>query len=197
MRAHWSKARAPRHTGTSVAVDPDVDPNAPTHRTATGMLEPQPAPPARTPRGTEPLETESTSHLVSGLFHDLRELGTAHVQAMRGEVSNELSALSTSLKLFSVALSVMSVAVLMFLLGVARMLADVFDVDLWITYLGFGAALGVGGYLLLRAANPAQRVADGKADLVPETTLREAKDTASFVKEQLGRVVKDEHTPRR
>ena len=59
--------------------------------------------------------------------------------------------------------------------------------------LGPEARVIAGGHSLLpmmklRLANPARRVADGNADLVPETALEDARDSASFLKDQLGRL---------
>ena len=128
---------------------------------------------------------------MAGLLGDFKDLATVHGEAMRSEVSSELAALGASLKLFMVALAVMTIAALMFCLGLARMLADVLHIELWWSYGGFALMAGLGGYLLLRAANPGRRVADGNADLVPETALADARDSASFVKDQLDRLTDD------
>jgi hypothetical protein len=165
-----------------------VEPNPPRAPDRDATVEPTTPRPSRTARGTEPIEHESTAHLVAGLFGDLKDLATAHGEAMRTEVSQELSALGTSLKLFMVALATMSIAALMLCLGVARLLADALDIELWWTYGGFAVVAGVASYLILRYANPARRVADGNADLVPEAALEDARDSATFLKEQLHRV---------
>jgi hypothetical protein len=155
--------------------------------------------PARSARGTgseprtrhasEPRD-ESTTDLVTGLLGDVKDLATAHGQALRNEVGEELSALSASLKIFSVALAVLSIGALLLVMAGAMALAVALDIQLWITYGGFSVVMLVIGYVLLKKANPAKRVADGKADLVPETSLGEAKGDLDFVKDQAGRLMR-------
>jgi hypothetical protein len=170
-----------------------VDRNLTTPRPPDAGAPPASPRPARTARGTaEPVAAESTPHLLSGLLADLRDLGSAHALSLRSEVSQELSALATSLKLFMVALSVLTVGVVLLFFGLAGMLADAVDIEVWWSYLGFAVVMVGGGYALLRAANPAKRVADGHADLVPETALADAKDSMSFVSDEMQRVVRSD-----
>lgn len=146
---------------------------------------------ARTARGTgsEP-RSESTADLVTGLLGDVKDLATAHGLALKNEVSEELGALATTLKMFTVALAIVSMGALLFVMAAALLVADVAAIPVWVTYGGFALVLlGVGAYLLT-AKNPAQNVADGRADLVPESSMADAKEGVDFLKEQAKRIVK-------
>jgi hypothetical protein len=152
---------------------------------------PPPGEPGRSARGTgsEP-RGESTTDLVTGLLGDVKDLAAAHGQALKNEVSDELGALAGTLKMFTVALAIVSMGALLFVMAAALLIADVAAIPVWVTYGGFALVLlGVGAYLLT-ARNPAQNVSDGRADLVPETSMADAKEGVDFLKEQAKRIVK-------
>jgi hypothetical protein len=160
------------------------------------MVPPHGAPPpssasARSARGTgsEP-RAESTADLVTGLLGDVKDLAAAHGQALRGEVSDELQALAGTLKMFAVALAVLSIGALLFMMALALFVADMAAIPVWATYGGFALALVAGGIYLLKAKNPAQKVSDGRADLVPETSIADAKEGVDFLKDQAKRLVR-------
>jgi hypothetical protein len=146
---------------------------------------------SRAARGTgSEARAESTTDLVTGLLGDVKDLATAHGQALRGEVSEELSALATTLKMFAVALAVLSMGALLFVMALALLVADVAAIPVWVTYGAFGLVMLGGGIYILKAKNPAQQVTDGKADLVPETAMAEAREGMDFLKDQAKRLVK-------
>jgi hypothetical protein len=149
------------------------------------------SPPVRSARGTgSEARAESTTDLVTGLLGDVKDLAAAHGQALKNEVSEELGALAGTLKMFTVALAIVSMGALLFVMAAALLIADVAAIPVWVTYGGFALVLlGVGAYLLT-ARNPAQNVSDGRADLVPETSMADAKEGVDFLKEQAKRIVK-------
>jgi hypothetical protein len=151
---------------------------------------PQPSAATRAARGTGSERAESTSDLVTGLLGDVKDLAAAHGQALRGEVSEELQALASTLKMFTISLAVLSIGALLFVMALALFVADMAAIPVWVTYGGFALALVAGGVYLLKAKNPAQKVSDGRADLVPETSMADAKEGVDFLKDQAKRLMK-------
>jgi hypothetical protein len=152
---------------------------------------PPSSPPARSARGTgSEARAESTTDLVTGLLGDVKDLAAAHGQALRGEVSEELSALASTLKMFTVALAVLSMGALLLVMALALFISDMAAIPVWVTYGGFAVALLGAGVYVLKAKNPAQSVSDGKADLVPETSMADAREGVDFLKDQAKRLMK-------
>lgn len=133
---------------------------------------------------------ESTGALLQGLVLDMKDLAVAHGESLRGEVGHELRVLTRSLKIFLIALAIVSIGTMLLVLAVGRAAAEFLDVPIWASFGVTALLLIVGGVTLALAVKPSRQVADGKADLVPETAIGDARANVDFVKEQAGRVLR-------
>jgi len=131
---------------------------------------------AETPQSDEP----SIATLVGSLVADAQDLVRKEVELAKQEVRVEVGKVKDSAISLGIGGGVLAVGGLLLVLMLVHMLADLFDIRLWISYLIVGALFAVAGAFLLQRG----RSRMSEVDLVPHETIDSVRKDVEWIKEQ-------------
>lgn len=128
----------------------------------------------------KPAEEPSIATLLGGLVADAQDLVRKEVDLAKQEVKVEVGKAKDSAISLGIGAAVASIGGLLLILMVVHLLSDVFDLNLWVSYLIVGGLLAlIGGVLLMRARSKASEI-----DLVPRETISEVRKDVEWIKQQ-------------
>ncbi|NJK81142.1 MAG: phage holin family protein [Chloroflexaceae bacterium] len=126
-------------------------------------------------------ESQSVAHLLGELVADAQHLVRKEFELARTEVRQEINKAQQGAISLGIGVGVLAMGGIMLLLMLVYLLADVFTLELWISYLIVGAVLAIIGTILLLTGRSRLQQIDPK----PEATIDEVRKDAQWLKEQM------------
>ena len=118
----------------------------------------------------------SAGELLGGVITDAKDLVVAHGERIKLEIRDELRGLKTTIKLVGIAVAAVAVAAILAGQAVALGLASATGLPAWVAYAIVAVVATVAGDVVLSRRPPTEQI-----DLVPESSLRDAKRDAKMV----------------
>ena len=127
-----------------------------------------------------PMEEPSIATLIGELVADGQDLVRKEIDLAKQEVRNELNKAKDTAISIAIGGAMAAIAGLLFVLMLVHLLASVFSLTLWASYLLVGLVFAiVGGVLLMRARSKMSDI-----HLAPQETVHEVKKDVAWIKQQ-------------